>query len=41
MTDEEIEQEVRQSPLVKKGSQILIKRLDAGFTFANFNFEAQ
>ena len=39
MTDEEIEQEVRKSPLVKKGSQILIKRLDAGFTFANFNFE--
>ena len=39
MTDEEIEQEVRQSSLVKKGSQVLIKRLDAGFTFVNFNFE--
>ena len=39
MTDEEIEQEVRKSPLVKNGSEILIKRLDAGFTFANFNFE--
>ena len=41
MTDEEIEQKVRQSPLVKEGSEILIKRLDAGFTFVNFNFEAQ
>ena len=40
MTDEEIEQEVRKSPLVKKESEVLIKRLDAGFTFANFNFEA-
>ena len=39
MTDEEIEQEVRKSPLVKEGSQILIKRLGVGFTFANFNFE--
>ena len=39
MTDEEIEQKVRQSPLVKEGSEILIKRLDAGFTFVNFNFE--
>ena len=39
MTDEEIEQEVRKSPLVEK-AQILIKRLDAGFTFVNFNFES-
>jgi hypothetical protein len=39
MTDEEIEQEVRTSPLVKKGSAVTIKRLDAGFTFVNFNFE--
>ena len=39
MTDDEIEQEVRKSPLVEKGSQVLIKRLDAGFTFVNFNFD--
>mgnify|MGYP000494154130 CR=1 FL=1 len=40
MTDEEIEQEVRKSPLVKKESEVLIKRSVKGFTFANFNFEA-
>ena len=39
MTDEEIEQEVRKSPLVKNGSEMKIKRSDAGFTFVNFNFE--
>ena len=40
MTDEEIEQEVRKSPLVKEESEVLIKRSVKGFTFANFNFEA-
>jgi hypothetical protein len=39
MTDEEIEQEARKSPAVKNGSEIKIKRSDAGFTFVNFNFE--
>ena len=39
MTDEEIEDEVRKSPLVKNGSEMKIKRSDAGFTFVNFNFE--
>ncbi len=39
MTDNELEQEVRKSPLVKKESEMTIKRLDAGFTFVNFNFE--
>jgi len=39
MTDEELEKEVRKSPLVKKESAVTIKRLDAGFTFVNFNFE--
>ena len=39
MTDNDLEQEVRKSPLVKKESDITIKRLDAGFTFVNFNFE--
>lgn len=38
LTDEEIEHEVRKSPLVKNGSEILLKR-SAGFIFANFNFE--
>ena len=39
LTDEELEQEVRKSPLVKNDSAVTIKRLDAGFTFVNFNFE--
>jgi hypothetical protein len=39
LTDEDLEQEVRKSPLVKKESAVTIKRLDAGFTFVNFNFE--
>jgi len=39
LTDEELEREVRKSPLVKKDSAITIKRLDIGFTFVNFNFE--
>jgi hypothetical protein len=39
MTDNDLEREVRKSPLVKKESEITIKRLDAGFTFVNFNFE--
>ncbi len=39
LTDEELEQEVRQAPLVKKESAMTIKRLDSGFTFVNFNFE--
>ena len=39
LTDEELEQEVRKSPLVKKESAVTIKRLDSGFTFVNFNFE--
>lgn len=38
LTDEELEQEVRKSPLVKNDSAVTIKRLDAGFTFVNFNF---
>lgn len=41
MSDEEIEQEIRKSPLVKNGSEMKIKRSDSGFTFVNFNFELQ
>jgi len=40
LTDEELEHELRKSPLVKKDSALTIKRLDAGFTFVNFNFES-
>ena len=40
LTDNELELEVRKSPLVKKESEITIKRLDAGFTFVNFNPES-
>jgi len=39
MTDEELEKEVRKSPLVKTESAVTIKRLGVGFTFINFNFE--
>ena len=39
LTDEELERELRKSPLVKKDSAVTIKRVDSGFTFANFNFE--
>jgi hypothetical protein len=39
LSDEELEREVRKSPLVKKESAVTIKHLDAGFTFVNFNFE--
>ncbi len=39
LTDEALELEVRNSPLVKSDSAITIKRLPAGYTFVNFNFE--
>ena len=39
MTDEKLEQEVRESPLVKEDSAVTIKRLAEGFTFVKFNFE--
>ena len=41
MTDEEIVQEVQKSTLVKNGSEMKIRRSDAGFTFVNFNFQLQ
>ena len=37
--DDQIEMELRASPLLKKNSRITIKRSEAGFTFVNFNFE--
>ena len=38
LPDDEIEKEVRKSPLVKEGSQITLKRSEE-FTLVNFNFE--
>jgi hypothetical protein len=40
LSDKELEEVVRQSPLVEADSQITIKRADSGFTFVNFNFRA-
>jgi hypothetical protein len=39
LTDEEIQEELKQSALLKEGSMITIKRSSNGFTFLNFNFE--
>jgi len=39
--DEEIEREVRFSPLVKSDSAVTIKRTEAGFVFVNLNFESE
>ena len=39
ITDDEVETEVRMSPLVKADSKITLKRSKSGFTFVNFNFE--
>ena len=41
LSDAEIEAEVRTLPLVEEESQMTIKRAESGFTFANFNFEAE
>ncbi len=39
LSDEELEADVRDGPLVRGDSQITIKRLEE-YTFVNFNFEA-
>jgi hypothetical protein len=39
MSDNTLKQEVKNSQIVNKDSQITIKRSDSGFTFVNFNFE--
>jgi hypothetical protein len=41
LNNNEIETEVRESPLVKEDSKITIKRSESGFTFVNFNFETE
>lgn len=38
LTDEELEKEVKDSPICRENSQITIKKTD-GFTFVNFNFD--
>jgi len=38
LTDAELEEEARISPMIKSDSSITIKRSDSGFTFVNFNF---
>jgi len=37
--EEEVKNEVRESPLLKKDSEMTLKRTDTGYTFVNFNFE--
>lgn len=39
LSDDQIEMEMRASPLLKKNSSVTIKRSVSGFTFVNFNFE--
>ena len=41
ITDDEVETEVRMSSLLKADSKITLKRSKSGFTFVNFNFEAE
>ncbi len=39
VSDEKLEELVRESPLVSPESRVTIQHSDAGFTFCNFNFE--
>ena len=39
LSDEELEQVVRTSPMVKEGSSMTLNSSDSGYTFCNFNFE--
>ena len=41
IADDEVEAEVRTSPLLNADSKITLKRSESGFTFVNFNFEAE
>jgi len=40
ISDDEIETEVRTSPLLKEKKKMTLKRSKSGFTFVNFNFES-
>ena len=37
--DQEIEDLVRKSPMVREGSAMTLNKSDSGYTFCNFNFE--
>jgi len=39
LEDDEVEQEVRSSPLVEQDTSLTLKRADDGFTYVNFNFK--
>ena len=41
LEEEEIIKEVKASPLLKKDSEITLKRSGTGYTFVNFNFETE
>ena len=41
LRDHEIEAEVKESPLLREDSSIILKRSESGFTFVNFNFETE
>ena len=38
LSDADLEEEVRTSPMVKTGTSITVNRADCGFVFVNFNF---
>ena len=40
LADDELEAQVRQSPIIKSDSSITLKRTASKFTFVNFNFKA-
>lgn len=40
LTDDELKEMVRESPIVNKDSGITIRRSKSGYTFVNFNFES-
>ena len=39
LSDDEIKELVKESPIVKEESDVTLMRHEAGFTFVNFNFE--
>ena len=41
ISDKEIKEMVKDSPLINVGSSITLKRSESGFTFVNFNFEVE
>ena len=40
LSDDEIIEVAKSSPLVESNSDVTIKRSDAGYTFVNFNFKS-